>query len=154
MRSYRSLDLGAGLFILLGFAALGFLVTQTTDLRRYSSSDTYSVDVRFGNTGELKPRSPVRMAGVNVGKVESIELDPDTFEAIVTMSISNDFGQIPDDSTALILTSGLLGDKYVGIEPGGSVDYLADGSEMFIKQDAVVLENLISRFVTQGDTGD
>ena len=154
MRSYRSLDLGAGLFILLGFAALGFLVTQTTDLRRYSSSDTYAVDVRFGNTGELKPRSPVRMAGVNVGKVESITLDPDTFEAVVTMSISDAYDQIPDDSTALVLTSGLLGDKYIGIEPGGSDEYLAEGSEMFIKQDAVVLENLISRFVTANDGGD
>lgn len=154
MRSYRSLDLGAGLFILLGFAALGFLVTQTTDLRRYSSSDTYQVDVRFTNTGELKPRSPVRMAGVNVGKVESIALDPYTFEAIVSMSISNEFDQIPEDSTALVLTSGLLGDKYIGIEPGGSDEFIAEGGEFYIKQDAVVLENLISRFVTANDSGD
>lgn len=155
MESTRTRELGTGLFIFLGFAALLFLATQTTDLDEYGgNSDGYLVTARFDDVAGLKVRSPVTMAGVNIGRVESIVFDNDRLDAVVSLRINSQFNRIPDDSDASILTAGLLGSKYVGIGPGGSDSYLKDKSELEITQSAVVLEQLISKFLfSQAEKG-
>jgi phospholipid/cholesterol/gamma-HCH transport system substrate-binding protein len=155
MESTRTRELGTGLFIFLGFAALLFLATQTTDLEEYGSdSDGYRVTARFDDVAGLKVRAPVTMAGVNIGRVESIVFDEERLDAVVTLRINERFNQIPDDSDASILTAGLLGSKYVGLGPGGSEAYLQDQSELEITQSAVVLEQLISKFLfSQAEKG-
>ncbi|HET6631621.1 MAG TPA: outer membrane lipid asymmetry maintenance protein MlaD [Rhodanobacteraceae bacterium] len=152
--SRRSYAVGAGLFIVLGFAALAYLATQTTSLANYRQGDTYDVIARFSNIGQLKPRAPVKVAGVRVGSVNSIELDPQTLRAKVTLAIDTRFDQIPDDSAAAIFTSGLLGDQYVGLEPGGSPVMLKDGDQMILTQSAMRLEDLIGKFLVQGSPKD
>jgi len=155
MESTRTRELGTGLFIFLGFAALLFLATQTTDLEEYAGDeDGYRVIARFDDVAGLKVRSPVTMAGVNIGRVESISFDNDRLDAVVSLRINSRFNRIPDDSDASILTAGLLGSKYVGIGPGGSETYLKDQSELQITQSAVVLEQLISKFLfSQAEKG-
>lgn len=140
-------DLGTGLFVLLGFAALAFLLTQTTDLEEYGREAGYRVTARFQDVAGLKPRAPVTMAGVNIGRVEKIEFDGERLDALVTMRIDGRFSRIPDDSDASVLTAGLLGSKYIGIGPGGSDTYLADQGEIEITQSAIVLEKLVSKFL-------
>lgn len=147
MESTRTRELGTGLFIFLGFAALLFLATQTTDMDEYARTDGYRVTARFDDVAGLKVRSSVTMAGVNIGRVESIEFDNDQLDAIVTLRINTRFNRIPEDSDASILTAGLLGSKYVGIGPGGSDEYLKDQSQLMMTQSAVVLEQLISKFL-------
>jgi len=155
MESTRTRELGTGLFIFLGFAALLFLATQTTDLAEYAGEEGYRVTARFDDVAGLKVRSPVTMAGVNIGRVESIAFDNDRLDAVVTLQINPRFNRIPDDSDASILTAGLLGSKYVGIGPGGAETYLKDKSELQITQSAVVLEQLISKFLfSQGEKKD
>ncbi|MEO7387684.1 MAG: outer membrane lipid asymmetry maintenance protein MlaD [Gammaproteobacteria bacterium] len=155
MESTRTRELGTGLFIFLGFAALLFLATQTTNLNEYGGAgDGYRVTARFDDVAGLKVRSPVTMAGVNIGRVESIVFDNDRLNAVVNLRINAEFNRIPDDSDASILTAGLLGSKYVGIGPGGSDAYLKDNSELTITQSAVVLEQLISKFLfSQAEKG-
>jgi phospholipid/cholesterol/gamma-HCH transport system substrate-binding protein len=147
MENTSNRDLGTGMFVLLGFAALLFLATQTTDLDEYAREDGYQVTARFDDVAGLKVRAPVTMAGVNIGKVESIEFDPELLQAVVSMRVRPQFNQIPEDSDASILTAGLLGSKYVGIGPGGSDEYLSDKSEIELTQSAVVLEQLVSKFL-------
>ncbi|MEO8445638.1 MAG: outer membrane lipid asymmetry maintenance protein MlaD [Gammaproteobacteria bacterium] len=147
MESTRTRELGTGLFILLGFAALLFLATQTTDLQEYAGDEGYRVTARFDDVAGLKVRSAVTMSGVNIGRVEGIAFDNDRLDAIVTLRINSRFNRIPDDSDASILTAGLLGSKYVGIGAGGSDMYLKDKSELQLTQSAVVLEQLISKFL-------
>ncbi|MEO8224840.1 MAG: outer membrane lipid asymmetry maintenance protein MlaD [Gammaproteobacteria bacterium] len=147
MESTRTRELGTGLFIFLGFAALLFLATQTTDLKEYSGDEGYRVTARFDDVAGLKVRSPVTMSGVNIGRVESIAFDNDRLDAVVTLRINSRFNRIPDDSDASILTAGLLGSKYVGIGAGGSDTLLKDQSELQMTQSAVVLEQLISKFL-------
>lgn len=147
MESSRPRELGTGLFVFLGFAALLFLATQTTDLDEYARDEGYRVTARFEDVAGLKVRSQVAMSGVNIGRVESIEFDNDRLDAVVTMRVNSRFNRIPDDSDASILTAGLLGSKYVGIGAGGSDAYLAEGSELQITQSAVVLEQLIGKFL-------
>ena len=108
---------------------------------------SYTISARFGNIGDLKARAPVSIGGVAVGNVEKVELDPITFEAVVTMKISTRYTDLPEDTSASILTQGVLGDQYVGLEPGGALETLSDGDELFITQSAVVLENLISKYL-------
>jgi phospholipid/cholesterol/gamma-HCH transport system substrate-binding protein len=140
-------DLGTGLFVLLGFAALAFLLTQTTDLDEYRGTTGYRVTARFQDIAGLKVRAPVSMAGVNIGRVENIEFDGDRLDALVTMRIDGRFDRIPDDSDASVLTAGLLGSKYIGIGAGGSDTYLKDQSEIELTQSAIVLEKLVSKFL-------
>jgi phospholipid/cholesterol/gamma-HCH transport system substrate-binding protein len=147
MESTRTRELGTGLFILLGFAALLFLATQTTDLDQYIDDSGYRITARFSDVAGLKVRAPVTLAGVNVGRVESIQFDNDRLDAVVVMRIRSEFNQIPDDSDAGIITAGLLGSKYIGIGPGGADTYFAEGSEVEITQSAVVLEDLIGKFM-------
>jgi phospholipid/cholesterol/gamma-HCH transport system substrate-binding protein len=155
MESTRTRELGTGLFIFLGFAALLFLATQTTDLEEYGGDKGYRVTARFDDVAGLKVRSPVTMAGVNIGRVESIEFDSDQLDALVTLRINPQFNRIPDDSDASILTAGLLGSKYVGIGPGGADTYLTDNSQLEITQSAIVLEQLVSKFLfSQAEKGE
>ena len=148
MRSTRSLEVGTGLFVLLGFAALAFLTTQlpSSGLKLGGSKAGYHVLAKFDNIGDLKPGAPVSMAGVNIGEVDSIKFDPKDYKAAVTLRISNAYNQIPDDSDASIQTQGLLGGKYIGIGPGGSDVFLKDGSTIPFTQSAIVLESLVNKF--------
>lgn len=144
--SKKGIETLVGLFVLLGLAGLVFLSLKAANLASFGSSDTYTVTARFDNIGGLKPRSPVRSAGVTVGRVTSIALDSKTFQGVVTMDLDRGT-QFPRDSSAKILTSGLLGDQYVGIEPGGDEKNLAAGDVITQTQSAVVLENLIGQFL-------
>ena len=147
MRQNRAIEVGTGLFVLLGMGALFFLTTQTTGRNDFSNTDTYVVEARFQNVGSLKKRSPVAMSGVTIGRVTDIRFDGVSLEAVVTLVIDSRYDQIPDDSDASILTAGLLGSQYVGLQAGGSETYLEDGSEVLFTQSAIVLENLIGKYM-------
>jgi phospholipid/cholesterol/gamma-HCH transport system substrate-binding protein len=154
MRANYKVELTSGIFLLVGIAALLWLATEATDYKMQVGKDTYRVTARFGNVADLKTRAPVKIGGVTVGLVDKITLDPVQFDAVVEMKIDRRFSEIPNDSSASILTSGVLGDRYVGLEPGGSMDSLADGDQILITQSAVVLENLISKYLFNTDKGD
>jgi phospholipid/cholesterol/gamma-HCH transport system substrate-binding protein len=147
MQQTRSVELGTGLFVLFGFAALFFLTTQTTGTGEFSSSDAYEVTARFDNVGSLKDRAPISMSGVTIGRVTSVEFDPRGLDAVVTFVIDSRFDEIPEDSDASILTAGLLGSQYIGLQPGGSEFYLEEGSEIQFTQSAIIIENLISKYL-------
>ncbi len=148
----RSFQFGTGLFILLGFSALAYLATQTTSIANYQQGDTYVIKAKFSNIGQLKVRAPVKLAGVRIGSVQSIDLDQKTLDAMVRIGIDKQFGEIPDDSAAAIFTSGLLGDQYVGIQPGGSPVMFKDGDEVILTQSSMQLEDLIGKFLVSGDS--
>jgi phospholipid/cholesterol/gamma-HCH transport system substrate-binding protein len=143
----RNLEALVGLFMLLGIGALVFLALQAANLGSLGGGVTYTVQARFDNIGGLKPRSAVRAAGVTVGRVKSIVLDGKTYQGLVTMDIEKNYA-FPKDTAAKILTAGLLGDQYVGLEPGGDDANLANGDTVAQTQSAVVLENLIGQFLT------
>jgi phospholipid/cholesterol/gamma-HCH transport system substrate-binding protein len=148
MRSTRGIEIGTGLFVLLGFASLLFLTTQlpSSGLKLAAAKTGYHITAAFDNVGDLKVGSPVSMAGVNLGEVENIRLDWNTYKAVVSMRIDNKYNQIPDDSDASIQTQGLLGGKFVAIGPGGSETFLKQGSQITLTQSALVLESLINKF--------
>src|SRR5690606_38116638 len=146
MQQTRSVELGTGLFVVLGFAALFFLATQTTGSENLSG-DTFEVSARFQNVGRLKVRAPVSMSGVTIGRVRSVAFDPDQLNAVVTFAIDQRYDLIPYDSDASILTAGVLGSQYLGLQAGGSDTYVTDGSEIQFTQSAVVIENLISKYL-------
>jgi phospholipid/cholesterol/gamma-HCH transport system substrate-binding protein len=154
MRANYKVELTSGIFLLMGIAALLWLATEATDYGMQVGDDTYKVTARFSNIADLKDRAPVKIGGVTVGLVEGISLDPVEFNAIVVMKIDRRFSDIPTDSSASILTSGVLGDRYIGLEPGGALEPLNDGDEIFITQSAVVLETLISKYLFNSDKGD
>lgn len=145
--SKRGIEVLVGLFVVLGIAALVFVALKAANLASFNSGETYTVSARFDNIGGLKVRAPVRSAGVVVGRVTSIALDPKTFQGVVTLAIERTY-QFPKDSAAKILTAGLLGDQYIGLEPGGDDKNLAPGESIAQTQSAVVLENLIGQFLT------
>jgi len=147
MRPNYKVELASGIFLLLGIAALLWLAMRATDYGQDIGKETYSISARFTNIADLRDKAPVKIGGVVVGVVESIELDPVTFEAIVTMNVSTRFSEIPSDTGASILTSGILGDRYIGLEPGGAPDYLQDGDELFITQSALILEQAIGKYL-------
>jgi phospholipid/cholesterol/gamma-HCH transport system substrate-binding protein len=144
--SKRGIETMVGLFVLAGFIAIGYLALKAANLAAMTVGETYVVTARFDNIGGLKPRAPVKSAGVTVGRVASISLDPKTFQGLVTMELEQRFA-FPKDTSAAILTAGLLGDQYVGLNPGGADDNLAQGDNIKLTQSAVVLENLISSFL-------
>ena len=154
MRQNRAVELGTGMFVLLGIGALFFLTTQTTGRNDFSNTDTYEVEARFENVGSLKKRAPVAMSGVTIGRVTNIEFDGDSLEAVVTLVIDSRYAQIPDDSDASILTAGLLGSQYIGLQAGGSEIYLEEGSEILFTQSAIVLENLIGKFLVKSGSDE
>ena len=147
MRATRAVELGTGMFVLLGFAALFFLVTQITNREIGFGDKGYRVTATFEQVGGLKPGAPVSMSGVTIGRVESISYDLTEYRAIVVMRIDGRYDRIPEDSDASIFTAGLLGGQYVGIAPGGSETFLKDGDRIEFTQSAIVLENLISKFL-------
>jgi phospholipid/cholesterol/gamma-HCH transport system substrate-binding protein len=155
MRPNYKVEVASGIFLMLGAAALVWLATKATNYGQEIGEEAYFVSARFANVAELKGRAPVKIGGVTIGLVESITLDPITFDAVVQLRIDQRYNEIPADTSAAILTSGVLGDRYVGLEPGGDVDVLQDGGEIFITQSAIVIEQLVSKFLfnTQGKEG-
>lgn len=130
-----------------GIAALLMLAMKVSNIAAFSDEGGYSITARFNNIGGLKVRSQVSMAGVRVGRVARIDFDNLTYEAVVTMRINQQFKTLPKDTSASILTSGVLGENYVGLEAGAKETFLADGDEIRITQSALVLENLIGQFL-------
>ena len=142
----RSIETLVGLFVLLGLAGLVFLAVKAANLATFSGTEGYRLVARFDNIGGLKSRAPVRSAGVTVGRITSIALDNKNYQGVVTMDINSGV-QFPRDTSAKILTAGLLGDQYIGLEPGGDEKNLAPGDTIKQTQSAVVLENLIGQFL-------
>lgn len=142
----KSLDLWVGVFVLLGAAALFFLALRAGNMSSLSFEQTYPVLTYFDNIGGLKPRAPVKSAGVVVGRVGDIKFDDKTYQAVVTLNLESSY-KFPKDTSAKILTSGLLGEQYIGLEPGGDTNNLAAGDRIKMTQSAVVLENLIGQFL-------
>ena len=140
------IDLWVGIFVAAGLAGLLFLALKVGNLATFSAGDTYQVHAKFANIGGLKVRGPVKSAGVVVGRVADIRFDNESFEALVTMTLDVDY-QFPRDTTAKILTSGILVEQYVGLEAGGDGVMLKHGDRVRLTQSAVVLENLISQFL-------
>ncbi|MCP1726474.1 phospholipid/cholesterol/gamma-HCH transport system substrate-binding protein [Natronospira proteinivora] len=152
MRHNKAMDFGTGLFVFLGILAIFFLVTQTTGMRGLGAGDGYEVTARFDDIGNLRTRAPVTMAGVRLGRVTDIEFDGDRLDAVVTMTINDRYDNLPADTTASIRTSGLLGEQFIALEPGGDVEALAQGDQIIHTQSALVLENLIGQFLySQGE---
>ena len=139
-------DVWVGLFVLVGAAAILFLALQSANLLSLSFQPTYQVTARFDNAGGLKPKAAVKSAGVVVGRVESIAFNDKTFQADVVLALEKRYA-FPKDSSLKVLTSGLLGEQYIGIEPGGADDNFAQGDVITQTQSAVVLENLIGQFL-------
>ncbi|MBP7914417.1 MAG: outer membrane lipid asymmetry maintenance protein MlaD [Vitreoscilla sp.] len=144
--SKKSIETLVGLFVVLGVAALLFVSLKAANLASFSSGESYRLQARFDNIGGLKARAPVRSAGVVVGRVTKIALDAKTYQGVVTLEISQGV-EFPRDSSAKILTAGLLGDQYIGIEPGADDKNFVAGDVIKQTQSAVVLENLIGQFL-------
>ncbi len=142
----KIIDVWVGLFVLLGAAALLFLALKAGNMSTISFTKTYSITGKFDNIGGLKPQAPVKSAGVVVGRVGAIGFDDHTFQANVRLDLQPQY-KFPKDSSLKILTSGLLGEQYVGIEPGGDTNNLADGDKISHTQSATVLEDLINQFI-------
>jgi len=148
MQSSRAIEIWVGLFVAAGLIALFFLAMQVSNLAELKSNDSsYKIVARFENIGSLRVRAPVSVAGVTVGRVSSISFDNQTYEAVVEMRIDPKYDTLPIDTSASILTAGLLGEQYIGLTPGGADDHLADGDEIELTQSALVLEQVISRFL-------
>ena len=149
MKQTRTIEIVTGAFIVLGFVALYVVATSATNIGSYREAKGYTITASFNNIGALAARDKVTMAGVTIGRVTSIQLDRKSFTAVVTMQIDGSYNDIPDDSTASILTEGLLGSQYIGIDPGGSDTALKNGSRIQYTQDSLVLEKLIQQFFTK-----
>ncbi len=141
-----TIDLWVGVLVAMGLAALLFLALKVGNLASFSTSEVYQVQAKFANIGGLKVRAPVKSAGVVVGRVSEVRFDNESYEAVVTLNIEGSF-RFPRDTAAKILTSGLLGEQYVGLEAGGDAAMLKSGDRVKLTQSAVVLENLISQFM-------
>ncbi len=144
---FRSLELTVGAFVGIGLAALFMLAMQASNLSSYTTNGQYSLTARFDNIGGLKVKSAVKVAGVKVGQVSEIDYDMETFEAVVTLSIDDRYDKFPKDTIASIFTSGLLGEQYIGLEPGGDDQVLKDQGVIRHTQSAMVLEQIIGQFL-------
>lgn len=147
MQHSKTQDTMVGLFVAIGIAALFYMALQISNLGSYSSSESYIISARFQNAGGLKVKSAVSVAGVKIGRVSSIRLDNESHEAVVEMKIDAQYNNLPDDSSASIYTAGLLGEQYINIDPGSSEDYLKDKSKLDITSSAIVLEEMIGKFM-------
>ena len=148
MTNRKTVEVWVGIFVAAGVFALGVLAFRVGNLTTTDVTDGYRVEASFENIGSLKVRSAVTLAGVRIGRVTAIRSDPDSFQAIVVLNIDGRYRNLPTDSSASILTAGLLGDQYIGLEPGGAEDYLKEGSRIKLTQSAMVLEKLIGRLLT------
>ncbi|MBK7357408.1 outer membrane lipid asymmetry maintenance protein MlaD [Propionivibrio sp.] len=144
--SRKLLDLWVGFFVVIGFAALLFLALRVGNLSSANFAETYQLQAKFGNIGGLKVRGPVKSAGVVVGRVTDIRFDPQSYEALVTLSIDSRY-RFPKDTFVSILTAGLLGEQYIGLDAGGDEKMLKPGDVVAKTDSAVVLEKLISQFM-------
>ncbi len=142
----KIIDFWVGLFVIAGAAALLFLALKAGNLASFSTQDTYRINAKFDNIGGLKPRAPVKSAGVVVGRVAAIRFDDKSYQAVADIDLDSSY-KFPKDSSAKILTSGLLGEQYLGLEPGAEQKMLANGDRLTSTQSAVILENLISQFL-------
>ena len=145
--SIRTIEITVGLFVAAGFAALFMLAMKVSNLANYTGDDGYVVSARFDNIGGLKVRSPVAASGVRVGQVVDIEYDLEGYEARVSMSIEPQYDKFPIDTAASVLTSGLLGEQFIGLQPGAEEEFLEDGSEIELTQSALVLEQIVGQFL-------
>lgn len=150
MRTSKTLELVVGAFVALGLAAFLMLAFKVSDITRLQPGPSYTVTATFQNIGGLKVQSPVTLAGVRIGRVSDISIDTQTYEAVVKMNIDAQYDRLPEDTSASILTSGLLGEQYIGLEPGGAPEYLKDGSRIMLTQSALVVEQLVGRLLTGG----
>jgi phospholipid/cholesterol/gamma-HCH transport system substrate-binding protein len=149
MQHSKTQDTLVGLFVATGIAALFYMALQISNLGSYSSDDTYTVIANFQNSGGLKVKSPVSIAGVRIGRVSSISLDKETHESVVEMQIESKYNNLPDDSGASIYTAGLLGEQYISIDPGPGIsgDFLKDKSKIDNVSSAIILEEMIGKFM-------
>ncbi len=147
MQHSKTQDTLVGLFVASGIAALFYMALQISNLGTYTSNDSYTIKARFQNSGGLKVKSPVSVAGVRIGRVSSISLDHSSHEAVVEMRIESKYDNLPTDSGASIYTAGLLGEQYISIDPGSSEEYLKDKSTLDITSSAIVLEEMIGKFM-------
>jgi len=146
----RAIDISVGLFILLGLGSVVFLTSQTLGSNDLSNSASYTLHARFDHVGDLKVRAPVALAGVSIGRVSQITVDPIDYRAIGDLRIDATFDQLPFDTFASIATAGLLGGKYIELSPGGDEEVLQDQDEIEFTQSAILLENLIGKFMLNG----
>ncbi|MFO8155016.1 MAG: outer membrane lipid asymmetry maintenance protein MlaD [Pseudomonadota bacterium] len=153
MNSSRAMEMGVGLFVIIGVAALLMLALQASNMATYTDDDGYEVIARFDNIGGLNVRAPVRVAGVRVGRVAAIDYDPESYQARVVLRMQQEY-EFPMDTTASIYTNGLLGENYISMDPGGSFEMLREGDRIQITQSAMVLEQLIGRFLFDEGGGD
>ena len=148
MTNRKTVEVWVGIFVVAGMIALGVLAFRVGNLSSADVTDGYRVEASFENIGSLKVRSAVTLAGVRIGRVAAIRSDPDSYQAVVVLNIDGRYRNLPTDSSASILTAGLLGEQYIGMEPGGAEDYLKEGSRIKLTQSAMVLEKLIGRVLT------
>ena len=147
MEKQRAIEIAVGFFVAIGLAALVMLAMKVSNVAALTEGDGYHVEARFDNVGGLKPKAPVRMGGVRIGRVVGISYDQSDYMAIVTMQINAQFDKLPLDTSAGIFTSGVLGESYVGLEAGAEEEYLTEGDEIELTQSAMILEQLIGKFL-------
>ncbi len=145
--SARKIEILVGAFMAAGLVALFFLAMKVSNLSAVSAGDSYRLTARFDNVGSLKVKAPISMAGVRIGRVEGISFDKETYEAVVTLHIEEAFDTIPEETFANIFTAGLLGEQYIGLDPGAGEAFLQDGDEIVHTQSALVLEQMIGQFL-------
>jgi phospholipid/cholesterol/gamma-HCH transport system substrate-binding protein len=153
MQNTKTSDTLVGLFVACGIAALFFMAMQISNLSSYSNEAVYTITAHFENSGSLKVKSPISVAGVHIGRVSNISIDKTSYEAVVEMQIKAQY-QLPDDTSASIFTAGLLGEQYISLEPGGSEDYIQPNGIIDITQSAVVLEEIIGKFLFDKAAGE
>ncbi len=147
MAQTRTIEILVGAFMAAGIVALFFLAMHVSNLSATKGGGGYLLKARFDNVGSLKERAPVTIAGVRIGRVESISFDKGTYEALVTLRVERDYDNLPNDTFANVFTSGLLGEQYIALDPGGSTEYLHDGDTIGHTQSALVLEQMIGQFL-------
>lgn len=147
MMQSRTVEIWVGVFVVAAMAALFVLAMKVSNLNKYAIDDGYVIHAHFSNIGGLKAQAPVSIAGVRVGRIESIDYDPKSLDALVYLKISSKYNQLPEDTSASIFTSGLLGEQYVSLEPGGAEQNLKEGDEIKITQSAVILEQMIGQLL-------
>ncbi|MES1993418.1 MAG: outer membrane lipid asymmetry maintenance protein MlaD [Pseudomonadota bacterium] len=149
MNQTRLMELVVGLFICLGLAAMFLLTLQVSTQNDIGRNTSYSVTARFDNVGSLRVRAPITLAGVRIGRVTAVDVNPETFQAEVKISLDRRYDKLPADSSAAIQTAGILGEQYIALQPGGAMENLKEGDRINFTQSAVILENLIGRFLAQ-----
>ncbi|MDH5694904.1 MAG: outer membrane lipid asymmetry maintenance protein MlaD [Gammaproteobacteria bacterium] len=154
MKQSRSMELLVGIFVSLGIAAMLMLAMQASNLKDFSGDDGYEIVARFQNSGGLKARAPIMVAGVRVGQVSGVALDHRTFESLVTLKIDSQYNNFPIDTSAAVFTAGLLGEQYVSLEPGGDENVLKNGDEIRLTQSSLILEQVIGQVLFSKAAGN